>query len=245
MLPPLPFGISSKLAPSSPPPPLIRCQSAATDSFAGQADGGFWVSQMGDANGGSPGRMVRLGPAPNFTVQGEFPANPPPDFNPHGFAIDTARQRMITAGASLGDARAHSGGAQRGGKVCNWALLRHPPAGQRTAVLRSQSKADGEPRCLSSHMVCADYLELKSTLTDPQLDPRFRGNGTIIYRRTLRVWQLPAFDLVGEFRTGETGLRVQSRKRRTPVAGAGRSRAAAALPTAWRSSGPYPATQAL
>ncbi|KAL4451302.1 hypothetical protein ABPG77_009374 [Micractinium sp. CCAP 211/92] len=138
------FNVTDAASPvwfASADPPL----SAATDSFAGQADGGFWVSQMGDADGGSPGRMVRLGPAPGFAVVGEYPSAPPPDFNPHGFAIDATRQRMITA----------------------------------------------------------DYLELKSTLTDPGLDPRFRGNGTIIYRRSLRVWQLPAFTLVGEFRTEE------------------------------------------
>lgn len=57
--------------------------------------------------------------------------------------------------------------------------------------------------CLPPFLACADYLELRSTLTDPALDPRLRGNGTIIYRHSLRVWQLPAFTLVGEFRTGE------------------------------------------
>lgn len=62
---------------------------------------------------------------------------------------------------------------------------------------------------LSSPIECADYLELKSTLTDPGLDTRFRGNGTIIYRHSLRVWQLPAFTLVGEFRTGEANAHVQ------------------------------------
>lgn len=82
---------------------LHLLQSAVTDSFSAQSDGGFWVSQMGDANGGSPGRMVRLGPAPNFAVVGEYPSDAssiPADFNPHGFAIDTTVQRMVTAGVA-------------------------------------------------------------------------------------------------------------------------------------------------
>ena len=62
--------------------PPLHLQSAVTDSFAGQSDGGFWVSQMGDADGGTPGRMVRLGPAPSFTVVGEYPSEPPAGFNP-------------------------------------------------------------------------------------------------------------------------------------------------------------------
>ncbi|PRW58602.1 MFS general substrate transporter [Chlorella sorokiniana] len=72
-------------------------KSAVTDSFLGQADGGFFISQMGGADGGTPGRIVRLGPAPNFPVVGEYPANPPPGFNPHGIAIDATRQKLVTA----------------------------------------------------------------------------------------------------------------------------------------------------
>ena len=34
---------------------------------------------------------------PNFPVVGEYPANPPPGFNPHGIAIDAARQKLVTA----------------------------------------------------------------------------------------------------------------------------------------------------
>lgn len=75
------------------------------------------MSQMGDADGGSPGRMVRLGPAPGFAVVGEYPAAPPPDFNPHGFAIDATRQRMITAGALAGYPLFECGGV---GSLYGW-----------------------------------------------------------------------------------------------------------------------------
>ncbi len=50
---------------------------------------------MGDANGGTPGRLVRL--FGNFSTLAEFPTNPPPGFNPHGFAIDATRQRLVSA----------------------------------------------------------------------------------------------------------------------------------------------------
>jgi hypothetical protein len=56
----------------------------------------------------------------------------------------------------------------------------------------------------------ADYLELKSTLTGPGLDPRFVGNGTVQYRKSLRVWQLPQFTLAGEFVTGVHVLRLMA-----------------------------------
>lgn len=49
----------------------------------------------------------------------------------------------------------------------------------------------------------ADYVDMRSTITDPSLDAKFRGNGTIQLRRSLRVWQLPQFSLVGEFVTSE------------------------------------------
>lgn len=94
-----------------------------TDSFIVGADGAAWVSQMGSATGGSPGRIARIGALPaqlaerpwplgaakhessrpaltavlcprfashaslagsDFSVLGEFPATPDPDFNPHG-----------------------------------------------------------------------------------------------------------------------------------------------------------------
>lgn len=50
---------------------------------------------MGDANGGTPGRLVRL--FGNFSTAVELPRTPPPGFNPHGFAIDATRQRLVSA----------------------------------------------------------------------------------------------------------------------------------------------------
>ncbi|PSC69777.1 OTU domain-containing protein [Micractinium conductrix] len=88
------FNVTSPARPrwlTAVDPPL----SAVTDSFSGQADGGFWVSQMGDKNGGTPGRMARIGPGPAWEVVGEYPQAPPPGFNPHGFAI--WNNKLVTA----------------------------------------------------------------------------------------------------------------------------------------------------
>ncbi|GAB4819542.1 hypothetical protein N2152v2_006588 [Parachlorella kessleri] len=71
-------------------------QSAIPDEFVTLPDGGFLVTMMGSATGGSPGRVARLNP--DFTLQGEYPIDPPiePPLNPHGIAVDFKRRRMVT-----------------------------------------------------------------------------------------------------------------------------------------------------
>lgn len=87
------FNVTDPMHPSfitSADPP----QSAIPDEFVALPGGGFLVTMMGSATGGSPGRVVKINP--NLTVQGEYPANPPPEFNPRGIAVDFKRRRMVT-----------------------------------------------------------------------------------------------------------------------------------------------------
>ncbi|GAB4820930.1 hypothetical protein N2152v2_007976 [Parachlorella kessleri] len=71
-------------------------QSAIPDEFVTLPDGGFLVTMMGSATGGSPGRVAKLNP--DFSLQGEYPTSPPtvPPLNPHGIAVDFKRRRMVT-----------------------------------------------------------------------------------------------------------------------------------------------------
>ena len=82
----------------SHPPPGAALQSAVTDSFSGQADGGFWVSQMGDKNGGTPGRMARIGPGERVACVGDRVA--------------------CSCGMPLWHMRARGGGGGRGRGLC-------------------------------------------------------------------------------------------------------------------------------
>ncbi|GAB4813049.1 hypothetical protein N2152v2_000095 [Parachlorella kessleri] len=87
------FNVSDPLHPSfitSADPP----QSAIPDEFVALPGGGFLVTMMGSATGGSPGRVAKINP--DLTVQGEYPASPPTGLNPHGIAVDFKRRRMVT-----------------------------------------------------------------------------------------------------------------------------------------------------
>jgi selenium-binding protein 1 len=70
--------------------------SSITDDFLPLPDGGFLVTQMGSASGGSPGRLAefdrRLRPV------GEHPRLPPLDgFNPHGISANFTRNLLVTS----------------------------------------------------------------------------------------------------------------------------------------------------
>jgi len=69
--------------------------SAVTDEEAPLGDGGYLVTDMGSATGGSPGRVVELNAQMQITH--EWPTDPPAGFNPHGMTIDVQRNLMLTS----------------------------------------------------------------------------------------------------------------------------------------------------
>ncbi|MCL2395263.1 MAG: selenium-binding family protein, partial [Acidimicrobiaceae bacterium] len=69
--------------------------SGGTDDLRPLPDGGFLVTDMGSATGGSPGRVVELNS--KMQVTHEWPTDPPPGFNPHGISIDWDRNLMVTS----------------------------------------------------------------------------------------------------------------------------------------------------
>lgn len=69
--------------------------SAVTDDLRPLPDGGFLVTDMGSATGGTPGRVVELDS--RMEVTHEWPINPPPGFNPHGITVSWAHGLMLTS----------------------------------------------------------------------------------------------------------------------------------------------------
>jgi 56kDa selenium binding protein (SBP56) len=86
---------------SEPTKPRLMSSTAApnssiTDDFRPLPNGGFLVTQMGSASGGSPGRVAEFDGALRLTH--EWPDQPPEDgFNPHGIAIRTDLNVMLTS----------------------------------------------------------------------------------------------------------------------------------------------------
>jgi selenium-binding protein 1 len=71
-------------------------ESSITDDFLPLKDGGFLITQMGSAAGGSPGRVAEFDRKLRFA--GEWPARPPMDgFNPHGISARPDLNRMVTS----------------------------------------------------------------------------------------------------------------------------------------------------
>jgi selenium-binding protein 1 len=69
--------------------------SAVTDDLRPLPDGGFLVTDLGSASGGTPGRVVELNARMQITH--EWPTNPPPGFNPHGISISWNHNLMLTS----------------------------------------------------------------------------------------------------------------------------------------------------
>jgi 56kDa selenium binding protein (SBP56) len=70
--------------------------SGITDDFLPLDDGGFLVTQMGSATGGSPGRLAEFDQHQNLVK--EWPENPPADgFNPHGISARPDLNLMMTS----------------------------------------------------------------------------------------------------------------------------------------------------
>ena len=69
--------------------------SSITDAFVPLTDGGFLVTLMGSATGGSPGRVAEFDGA--LQLVHEWPDRPPTDgFNPHGIDMRPDRNLLIT-----------------------------------------------------------------------------------------------------------------------------------------------------
>jgi selenium-binding protein 1 len=69
--------------------------SGVTDDLRPLPDGGFLVTDMGSATGGSPGRVVELNS--DMQVTDEWPTSPPAGFNPHGISISWEHNLMLTS----------------------------------------------------------------------------------------------------------------------------------------------------
>ncbi len=70
--------------------------SSITDDFLPLPGGGFLVTQMGSASGGSPGRLAEFDR--HLRLIAEHPENPPLDgFNPHGISADFSHNRLVTS----------------------------------------------------------------------------------------------------------------------------------------------------
>ena len=69
--------------------------SSITDAFVPLPSGGFLVTMMGSATGGSPGRVAEFDGS--LQLVHEWPDRPPTDgFNPHGIDVRPERNLMIT-----------------------------------------------------------------------------------------------------------------------------------------------------
>jgi selenium-binding protein 1 len=70
--------------------------SSVTDDFLPLPDGGFLVTQMGSATGGTPGRLAEFDRDLRFVA--EYPADPPTDgFNPHGISARFDLDLLVTS----------------------------------------------------------------------------------------------------------------------------------------------------
>ena len=70
--------------------------SSITDDFLPLPRGGFLVTQMGSATGGTPGSLAEFDR--HLRLVAEYPANPPDDgFNPHGISADFSRNLLVTS----------------------------------------------------------------------------------------------------------------------------------------------------
>jgi hypothetical protein len=95
-----------------------------TDEFVPLKNGGFLVTFMGGATGANPGRVVEYDEETRYVAT--WPVNPPEEgFNPHGVAIDEARNLMLTSDfiCPLRTLHVHGGGvADVRGSVRVWDL---------------------------------------------------------------------------------------------------------------------------
>jgi selenium-binding protein 1 len=74
----------------------IGTLSNVTDDFLPLKEGGFLVTQMGDHDGGTPGRVAEFNAG--LQMIGEWPASPPHhDFNPHGISARPQLNLMVTS----------------------------------------------------------------------------------------------------------------------------------------------------
>ena len=64
------------------------------DDFVAMPDGTFLFTQMGAPDGGDGGRVARIDA--NGNLLGQWPADPPPDFNPHGIQVRSDINLMVT-----------------------------------------------------------------------------------------------------------------------------------------------------
>ncbi len=70
--------------------------SSITDDFLPLPGGGFLVTQMGSATGGTPGRLAEFDH--KLKLVAEYPSNPPLDgFNPHGISAAFRRNLLVTS----------------------------------------------------------------------------------------------------------------------------------------------------
>jgi selenium-binding protein 1 len=67
---------------------------AYPDDFIALHDNTFLLTEMGSMTGGSPGRVAKIDA--NGDIVGEYPANPPSEFNPHGVAARTDLNELVT-----------------------------------------------------------------------------------------------------------------------------------------------------
>jgi 56kDa selenium binding protein (SBP56) len=69
--------------------------SSITDDFLPLPGGGFLVTQMGSATGGTPGRLAEFDRHLNLVA--EYPTVPPLGFNPHGISARFERNLLVTS----------------------------------------------------------------------------------------------------------------------------------------------------
>jgi 56kDa selenium binding protein (SBP56) len=71
-------------------------KSSVTDDFLPLPTGGFLVTQMGSATGGTPGRLAEFDD--KLDLVAEYPVRPPKDgFNPHGISASFRRNLLVTS----------------------------------------------------------------------------------------------------------------------------------------------------
>jgi WD40 repeat protein len=99
--------------------------SSITDDFEPIGNRGFMVTMMGSATGHAPGRVVEFDD--DLKIVAEHPSHPPEEgFNPHGIAIRSPLNLMVTSDFICPTSTLHSvpGGLDLRGSVRVWDLKR-------------------------------------------------------------------------------------------------------------------------
>lgn len=102
LTPGLPSVLFFDLKPNPAKPTLVKNvvqpkYSAVADEFLASPSGGFIISMMGSASGGTPGRIAHYDKKLKLVGEYAGATDAAPGFNPHGMGWDTEREILVTS----------------------------------------------------------------------------------------------------------------------------------------------------